>query len=207
MAKYVNLQLTPRQLRRLMDLVFVGNVVIGSGDENAQAQAEYDNVESVVFSHAKDINREQFAEYDPENGTYAPSYEFENGTKILEKFKGYDDATFWEELVHRLAMNDVALNVDLTDPTLAMEAILDRSDEYAEFFENHGLEAISVKGMSPINKDVTKFRSAIVGAPEASDVDDDDECHCHDEGCHCHDSECHCHDEDCHCHDKSGIGH
>ena len=46
----MKIELTDRQFRYLLDLVYIGNWVINSTRENDRIK-EYDQVESLVFSH------------------------------------------------------------------------------------------------------------------------------------------------------------
>ena len=46
----MNLELTDRQYRYLLDLVYIGNWVINSTRDNDRIK-EYDQVEGLIFSH------------------------------------------------------------------------------------------------------------------------------------------------------------
>ena len=48
----MEIKLTEKQFRRLLDLVYIGNWVINSTRENDRIQ-EYDQVESLIFSHCR----------------------------------------------------------------------------------------------------------------------------------------------------------
>lgn len=192
MADKITFELTKKEFRTLLDMIYAGNMMLSGVDENDEER--YNSLESLAFSKAKEINKEEFAEYNKEYGGFLPTKAFEDDG-VLERMQAYDDYTFWSELAHRLALRDVATKMtNTTDPDLLYEAIIDRTDEYEEFFEKHDLSKLFVKDMPEFSKTAKTFRSMDIGKIEASD----DEC-C-DDDCDCHDGECHCHDDNCDCH-------
>ena len=187
MADKITLEFTKEQFRNLLDLVFAGNYLITSTNE--KDEEKYNQLESMIFSHAKDINKPEFAEFDKEYGGWLPTKEYQH-QGIDERISEYDNVSFWDELIHRLALQDVAMNLHTDNPDILIDALLDRSDEYRDFFDNHDISAIKIKGMKPMDKNFDTFRSMNVGEIESfsdddTDLDhdqDDDDCDC----CHHH---------------------
>ena len=86
----MELHLTEKQYRRLLDLVYIGNWVLNStrGDDRIQ---DYDKVESHIFSHCLDHGMAALVElYD---GEIIPSRAFAEGG-IHEAIMAYEDVTF-----------------------------------------------------------------------------------------------------------------
>ena len=183
MADKITLEFTKEQFRNLLDLVFAGNYLITSTNE--KDEEKYNQLESMIFSHAKDINKPEFAEFDKEYGGWLPTKEYQH-QGIDERISEYDNVSFWDELIHRLALQDVAMNLHTDNPDILIDALLDRSDEYRDFFDNHDISAIKIKGMKPMDKNYDTFRSMNVGEIESfsdddTDLDqelDDDDCVC-----------------------------
>ena len=131
----MELKLTQKQFRRLLDLVYIGNWVLNStrGDDRIR---EYDEVESRVFAHCLDHGMAKLVEL--YEGELIPSRAFAEGG-IHEAIMAYEDVTFFEILAEELALRD------LGEPTREnYEAILDRMERYMGEFEENGTEHITV---------------------------------------------------------------
>ena len=131
----MELNLTEKQFRRLLDLVYIGNWVLNStrGDDRIR---EYDEVESQVFAHCLDHGMAKLVElYD---GELIPSLAFAEGG-IHEAIMAYEDVTFFEILAEELALKD------LGEPTREnYNDILERMEEYMGEFEENGTDHITV---------------------------------------------------------------
>ena len=132
----MELKLTQKQYRRLLDLVYIGNWVLNStrGDDRIR---EYDEVESRVFAHCLDHGMAKLVEL--YEGELIPSRAFAEGG-IHEAIMAYEDVTFFEILAEELALRD------LGEPTREnYEAILDRMERYMGEFEENGTDHITVE--------------------------------------------------------------
>ena len=133
----MELHLTEKQYRRLLDLVYIGNWVLNStrGDDRIQ---DYDKVESHIFSHCLDHGMAALVElYD---GEIIPSRAFAEGG-IHEAIMAYEDVAFFEILAEELALRDL-------DAERATEEnydeVMERMEQYMGEFEAHGTDHISV---------------------------------------------------------------
>ena len=132
----MELHLTEKQFRRLLDLVYIGNWVLNStrGDDRIQ---EYDEVESRVFAHCLDHGMAKLVEL--YNGELIPSRAFAEGG-IHEAIMAYEDVTFFEILAEELALKD------LGEPTREnYNDILERMEEYMGEFEENGTDHVTVE--------------------------------------------------------------
>lgn len=133
----MELHLTGKQYRRLLDLVYIGNWVLNStrGDDRIR---DYDEVESQVFSHCLDHGMAALVEL--YGGEIIPSRAFAEGG-IHEAIMAYEDVTFFEILAEELALRDL-------DAERATEEnydeVMDRMEQYMGEFEAHGTDHISV---------------------------------------------------------------
>ena len=133
----MELHMTEKQFRRLLDLVYIGNWVLNStrGDDRIR---DYDQVESLVFSHCLDHGMTSLVEL--YNREMIPSRAFAEGG-IHEAIMAYEDAAFFEILAEELAPRDL-------DAERATEEnydeVMDRMEQYMGEFEAHGTDHISV---------------------------------------------------------------
>ena len=133
----MELHLTEKQYRRLLDLVYIGNWVLNStrGDDRIQ---DYDKVESHIFSHCLDHGMAALVElYD---GEIIPSRAFAEGG-IHEAIMAYEDITFFEILAEELALRDLDAERATAEN---YDEVMDRMEQYMGEFEAHGTDHISV---------------------------------------------------------------
>ena len=133
----MKIELTDRQFRYLLDLVYIGNWVINSTRENDRIK-EYDQVESLVFSHCLQQKMSKLVEI--YKGELIPSRAFSDGG-IHEAIENYEDVIFYEILAEELALRDMN-GEPLTRENFS--ALLERIDTYLSEFTKNGTENISV---------------------------------------------------------------
>lgn len=134
----MELKMTQKQFRRLLDLVYIGNWVLNStrGDDRIR---EYDQVESLVFSHCLGQGMASLTEL--YNGELIPSRAFAEGG-IHEAILAYEDTMFFEILAQELALRDM----DSDAPTPEnYDELRERMDVYLGEFEQHGTDNITVE--------------------------------------------------------------
>ena len=133
----MKIDLTEKQFRCLLDLVYVGNWVMNStrGDDRIR---EYDDVESTVFANC--LSHGMVPLVEAYQGELIPSRAFAEGG-IHEAIMAYEDNTFFEILAQELALRD------MDDPPITEEnydEVMSRMDEYLGEFERHGTDNITV---------------------------------------------------------------
>lgn len=133
----MKIELTEQQYRYLLDLVYIGNWVVNSTRENDRIR-EYDNVESLVFSHCPAHGMRKLAER--LDGEIIPSRAFADGG-IHEAIENYEDIVFYEILAEELALRDMN-GEPMTRENYA--ELMDRIDTYLSEFDEHGTDNISV---------------------------------------------------------------
>ena len=99
----MNLELTEKQFRRLLDLVYIGNWILNStrGDQRFR---DYDEVESLLFSRAILEGMSSLGEL--YQGEIVPSQAFVEGG-IHEAILEYENNVFFEILAEDLARRDM----------------------------------------------------------------------------------------------------
>lgn len=134
----MEIKLTQKQFRRLLDLVYIGNWVMNSTRYDDRI-TEYDEVESLVFSHCLEQGMAKLTEV--YQGEIIPSRAYAEGG-IHEAIMAYEDETFFEILAQEMALRD------LDDPPITAEnyeEIQARMEEYMGEFERHGTDNITVE--------------------------------------------------------------
>ena len=133
----MNLELTEKQFRRLLDLTYIGNWILNStrGDQRFR---DYDEVESLLFGRAILEGMPSLAEL--YQGEIVPSQAFVEGG-IHEAILEYENNVFFEILAEDLARRD------MDDPPIDESnyaELASRIDAYISEFEEHGTDNILV---------------------------------------------------------------
>ena len=133
----MEIKMTQKQFRRLLDLVYIGNWVLNStrGDDRIR---QYDEVESLIFSHCREQDMPDLAEV--YEGELIPSQAFADGG-IHEAIMAYEDTVFYEILAQELALRD------MDDPPITPEnydEIMARVNTYLDEFEQNGTDHVNV---------------------------------------------------------------
>lgn len=133
----MELKLSRKQLRRLLDLVYIGNWVLNSPRGDMRFR-DYDEVESIVFSLAAMEGMPELAEI--YKGEVVPSRAFMDGG-IHMAIEEYENCVFFDILAEDLARRD------MDDPPIDesnCEELADRIEAYIAEFEEHGTDNITV---------------------------------------------------------------
>ena len=129
----MQIDLSSKEFRHLLDLVYIGNWVLNStrGDDRFAA---YDDLESKLFDlcrhHKMDILVENW------NGTPVPSKAYVEGG-IHEAIAFYEDNVFYEILAEELSRRDMAYP-EITEENY--EEIIGRMDCYMREFQASGVD-------------------------------------------------------------------
>ena len=133
----MNIELTPKEFRLLLDLVYIGNWVLNSTRDDRFA--DYDHVESKLFGLCQGTPMQALVE--EFEGEDVPSQAFCEGG-IHQAIACYEDAVFYEILAEELARRDM----DYTDITQEnYDEILQRMERYMEEFRRCGVDRLNLE--------------------------------------------------------------
>ena len=133
----MKIELTEQQYRYLLDLVYIGNWVLNSTRDTDRIR-EYDQVESVIFSHCLQHRMNKLVEL--YQGDLIPSRAFADGG-IHEAIEAYEDTIFYEILAEEFALRDLD-GEPLTRENYSQ--LMERIDVYLAEFNQNGTENISI---------------------------------------------------------------
>ena len=129
----MHIDLSNKEFRRLLDLVYIGNWVLNStrGDDRFQV---YDDLESKLFALARENGMKVLAQ--TFENTVVPSRAYTEGG-IHEAIAYYEDAVFYEILAEELSRRDMdypEINAENYDE------IVTRMDRYMSEFQASGVQ-------------------------------------------------------------------
>ena len=133
----MNIELSEKEFRRLLDMVYIGNWVLNSTRGNDRFE-DYDNLQEKMFAQCARVGMSEL--YTTWYGHTFPSKAYEDGG-IHEAIADYEDAVFFEILAEELARRD--MHLEDTDPE-DMTELTNRMDEYINEFEANGIDNLTI---------------------------------------------------------------
>ena len=129
----MQIDLTAKEFRRLLDLVYIGNWVLNS-TRGEDRFADYDNLESKIFALSPALSEEW-------NGTVVPSRAYTEGG-IHEAIAYYEDNVFYEILAEELSRRDMDYPEITEDNS---DEIVSRMDRYMSEFQLSGVQHLTLE--------------------------------------------------------------
>lgn len=131
----MKIDLSEKEFRRLLDMVYIGNWVLNSIRSDDRF-TDYDQVQEKLFSLCPAVGMRSLVRL--YNGKIYPSRAYEDGG-IHEAIADYEDAIFFDILAEELARRDVDF-----DRSPDLDALSRRMDEYLDEFSRNGLNNLSL---------------------------------------------------------------
>ena len=131
----MQIELTAKEFRHLLDMVYIGNWVLNSTRGNDRFQ-DYDDLESKLFALCRTNGMHVLAE--DWNDTVIPSKAYEEGG-IHQAIAFYEDNVFYEILAEELSRRDMGYQ-DITEENY--DEILSRMEQYMTEFEQSGVDRL-----------------------------------------------------------------
>ena len=136
----MTIELTEKEFRRLLDLVYVGDWILNSARGEDRFE-DYDRLQEKLFALCPQVGMSALAER--WQGHVFPSRAYEEGG-IHEAIADYEDAVFFDILAEELARRDMeGEGLDASNET----ELLSRIEEYYSEFEQHGIDTLTVDNM------------------------------------------------------------
>ena len=133
----MNIELSEKEFRRLLDMVYIGNWILSSARGNDRFE-DYDLLQEKLFAQCPAHGMRTLVE--SWHGHIFPSRAYEDGG-IHEAIADYEDAVFYDILAEELARRDLGL--EDSDPADYTE-LTARMDEYLDEFDKNGLSTINI---------------------------------------------------------------
>ena len=126
----MQIELTKKEFRRLLDLVYIGNWVLNS-TRGSDRFADYDDLESKIFAYSPALSELW-------EGVVVPSKAFAEGG-IHEAIAYYEDNVFYEILAEELSRRDMDYP-EINESNY--DEIMSRMQQYMEVFQISGVDRL-----------------------------------------------------------------
>ena len=133
----MKIELSKKEFRRLLDMVYIGNWVLNS-TRGADRFEDYDEVESKLFGLCRTEGMSTLVE--KWEGQDVPSRAFADGG-IHEAIMDYEDTVFFEILAEELARRDMEYQPVSREN---YDELVSRMDDYIAEFEANGTDNLII---------------------------------------------------------------
>jgi len=145
----MNQSLTKKQFFILMKLVYLGNWIVNAF--NIEQDKEYEQVEDLIFKMAQIYGFDRYVDHKEKDGDhYYPTSYFENETDVMKLIENYDEESFWDELLHRMAERDFYKKYSKEENAkMSREEFFKKlgelEDKYGKELYKYGLKRLEIK--------------------------------------------------------------
>lgn len=147
----MKIEFTREEYRRLLDIVFMADWVINAHKIKENSKTEkYNKLEQKIYSYAKEMGFEDLVEYAPDQEKYYSTRKFEDEGRAMAFIYEFENDTFWDELISRLADRDLIRQIGGIEnlSQLSFEERIERTvpleEKYSSEFEERGLDGVSI---------------------------------------------------------------
>lgn len=144
----MTIDFTDEEFAALLEMAYLGewmtNAHLSSEDDR---NVEYEAVLSKLLGQAREIGLDELVEV--EGDRFVPSTAFEESEAVRSVIEDYDDDTFWQEIVDRLATRDVLQRfgerrLEGMTPDERLAILDEAAERYAKEMEEYGLDRLIV---------------------------------------------------------------
>jgi len=146
----MKINFTTAEYRLLLDLIYMADWILHAHDSEDRSDTQkYSDLFQKLMSHAKEMGCGNWVNFDPRLKTYSESFAFETESSALNYIEEFEDNTFWDELISRLAHQDAMTelkpsNSSDIDTEELFAAISKAEDKWSQEFEAFGLDRICI---------------------------------------------------------------
>jgi hypothetical protein len=145
----MKINLSKKEYKYLIDVLYLSDWMMNAHKDDSETYCKaHQALKKKLFSYYKEMESNDCIDYADEFDDYFLLRNYEE--YLHETFiDPYDDDTFWEELIARLARRDFINEVGI-DSVIEMDAeervsrLLDIEKKYANEFEQHGLDHLNI---------------------------------------------------------------
>lgn len=146
----MKINFTKKEYQTLIDALEIASWVLHSHKiEEREETKKYRDLEQKLYSYAKDFGMKHLIVYDKKLEKYFPTKDFEDQSPAMAFMEEYDNDTFWDELINRLALRDLILQEgEERFKEMPFEEHFTKEDpirqKYQNEFESNGINNLNI---------------------------------------------------------------
>lgn len=152
--KNMKINVTKKEYQTLLDMLYLSDWILHAHSEEKNEETKsYKEFEQKILSLANEFGMENAVEYNEKSGEYFLNKEFIQNNSVRKHVENFENATFWEELIERLARRDFINKYG--ENAIMQMPISERFEKeilfhkaYHKEFGDNGLENVKVNHLS-----------------------------------------------------------
>jgi len=146
----MKINFTKNEYRLLLDIAYLGQWMLQAYESDLSSEDdEYEMLVQKIYSFGKEMGFGDLVESSEKLNKFYPTRLYEDESGIHDKIDQYNDDTFWDELINRLAERDAHADAEAsTQEITSVEDFLKLSapheSRYAQEFSENGLRNITI---------------------------------------------------------------
>lgn len=155
----MKIEFTKEEYRVLLDVVYIANWIVNSFKTPGEYTPEFEALKSKAFSFAQKLGFDELVEREGRTHTFAESRAFEDSVEEKGYIRDYDEQTFWQELVSRVA-DKYLLEVGGEEKLRSLSREhrfmmrISMEEQVDEVLDREGLHAVLLKDFDPREEDL-----------------------------------------------------
>lgn len=147
----MQIELSKAEYRTLLGVLEIASwVLFAHRSDKPTDRKEFHAFEQKIFGYAEASGFGHLIEYVKEHKKYFPTQEYEDNSPIRPFIEEFENHTFWEELVDRLASRDLLRElgeekIQTMDPWDRLTALGNYDKRYRAEFAEHGIERLEIE--------------------------------------------------------------
>lgn len=144
----MKINITKKEYKLLLEMLYLSDWMMNAHNVDDR-NPEHETLRKKLLAHYKEMDAQDIIEYSETSDDFYETKEYEQ--LIHQKYiTPYDDETFWDALIDRLAERDAVSEIGM-EKYLSMEGIerIMKVEEYIERytneFEQHGLDHVKIE--------------------------------------------------------------
>ncbi|MBC8348498.1 MAG: hypothetical protein H8E24_07725 [Verrucomicrobia bacterium] len=143
-------EFTQKEYRTLVDILTLSGMILdayGRGEDSSRKGCF--ELEQKIYSYFEDVGSRDLIMRDPSTGQYGRKWSSDRSETIVKILDEYVDASFWEELIVRMAERDMLADLELQGKDQSKLTLEEREtllrkygDRYDREFRSNGLKSI-----------------------------------------------------------------
>jgi hypothetical protein len=146
----MKINFTKNEYRLLLDIAYLGQWMLQAYESDLSSEDdEYEMLVQKIYSFGKEMGFGDLVESSKKLNKFYPTRLYEDESGIHDKIDQYNDDTFWDELINRLAERDAHADAEASNQEISsVEDFLKLStpheSRYAQEFSENGLRNITI---------------------------------------------------------------
>jgi hypothetical protein len=146
----MNINFTKNEYRLFLDIAYLGQWMLQAYESDLSGEDdEYEMLVQKIYSFGNEMGCGDLVESSKKLNKFYPTRLYEDESGIHDKIDRYNEDTFWDELINRLAERDAHADAEASNQEISsVEDFLKLSapheSRYAQEFSKNGLRNITI---------------------------------------------------------------